>query len=380
LGSALTSAKGYAAPETGEVLARARALCRTLGDPPQTFQVLYGLWNFYFVAGDVPQAYELAEEYLDLLQHDAERTHRVAAHSAVGQTLVMLGQPDSAKDHLERSLSFYRPGEDRALCFIFGEDPALSAASFLPWALWLRGLAAQALARSEEAFERSQALSHPLTVSVAYGFTTGLHYFRREPAVAQKIAEAGIAFCAEHGVPIFAGLMNVVRGWALAEQGLPEEGLEVIHRGIEQWRATGTGLMLPAFGAMQAEVHARWDRFDDGLRALEEAFDRIRLSGEHVWEPELHRLKGMLLLGRSAANEVEAEARFRKAIEVARGQNSKAFELRAAMSLARLLRRQDRSQAARDLLAPVFAEFTEGFDTPDLIEAKALLDETNLSS
>jgi predicted ATPase len=376
LGSALTSARGYAAPETGEVLARARELCRALGDAPQTFQVLYGLWNFYFVAGDLPQAYELAEEYAGLRPHDAERTHRVAAHSALGQTLVMLGRPDSAQDHLERSIGHYRPGEDRALCFIFGEDPAISAVSFLSWALWFRGLAVQALARSEEAFERSRSISHPLTESVAYGFTTGLLYFRREPIVAQKVAEAGIAFCTEHGVPIFIGFMNVVRGWALAEQGHPEEGLDVIRHGIEQWRATGTGLMLPAFGGMQAEVYARWGRLDDGLRALEEALDRIRVSGERLWEPELHRLKGVLLLARSTGNEVEAEARFRKAIEVARGQNSKSLELRAATSLVSLWQGQGRSRDARDLLTPVYERFSEGFDAPDLIEAKALLGET----
>jgi predicted ATPase len=289
---------------------------------------------------------------------------------------MLLGQPDLAQEHLERSIDLYNPVEDRALCFVYGEDPALAGLNFLSWVLWLRGFASQALIRGQEAIDRSLELGHPLTAGFAYAFAAYVHYFRREPIVAQKVAEAGIAFCAERSVPIFPGALKVVRGWALAEQGHPEEGLQAIGHGIEQWQATGTGLLFSGFCCVRAEVYAKWCRFDDGLSALEEAFDRLRSLGERIWEPELHRLKGVLLLAQSTDNEIEDEARFRKAIEVARSQGSKAFELRAATSLARLLQRQGRRQDARDELAPVAAWFTEGFDTPDLIEAKALLDES----
>ena len=146
-----------------------------------------------------------------------------------------------------------------------------------------------------------------------------------------------------------------------------------MHHGFEEWRATGTGLMLPIFYSMLAEGYTRCNKIEEGLKFLDEAFDTVRRTGERVWEPELHRLKGVLLLSQSAKNEIEAEARFRKAIEVARDQSTKSFELRAATSLARLWQGQGKINDARGLLAPVYEWFTEGFDTPDLIEAKELL-------
>ena len=148
-----------------------------------------------------------------------------------------------------------------------------------------------------------------------------------------------------------------------------------MHRALEEWEATGTGIMLPPFYAMLAEGFARCPKIEDGLKSLDDAFDEVRRGGEILWEPELHRLKGVLLLSQSAKNEIEAEARFRKAIEVARNQNSKSFELRAATSLARLWQGQGKIHDARGLLAPVYEWFTEGFDTPDLKDTKMLLDE-----
>jgi predicted ATPase len=212
-----------------------------------------------------------------------------------------------------------------------------------------------------------------LTAGGAYAFVAVLRYLRREPMVAQEIAQAGIDFCTEHAVPVYPAFLTMVRGWALAEHGRPEDGVANMHRGLEEWRATGTGVMLPIFYAMLAEGYAKWNKIEEGLKFLDKAFDRMRTTGECVWEPELHRLKGVLLLSRSAKNEIEAEARFRKAIEVARDQSTKSFELRAATSLARLWQGQGKINDARGLLAPVYEWFTEGFDTPDLIEAKELI-------
>ena len=161
----------------------------------------------------------------------------------------------------------------------------------------------------------------------------------------------------------------------MVEHDFSEEGVTDMHRGLEEWKATGTGLMLPIFYAMLAEGYARWNKIEEGLKFLDDGFDSVRSTGERVWEPELHRLKGVLLLSQSAKNEIEAEARFRKAIEVARNQSAKSFELRAATNLARLWQGQGKNSDARGLLAPVYEWFTEGFETPDLKDAKALLDE-----
>jgi predicted ATPase len=243
----------------------------------------------------------------------------------------------------------------------------------MPWVLWFRGFPEQAEARSHEALDQSQELSHPLTTGFAYALVAVFRYLRREPMVAQEIAQAGIEFCSEHAVPVYPAFATLVRGWALAELDRPEDGVADMHHGFDEWRATGTGLMLPIFYAMLAEGYARWNKIEEGLRFLDDAFDRVRSNGERVWEPELHRLKGVLLLSQSDKSEIEAEARFRKAIEVARDQSAKSFELRVATSLARLWRGQGKINDARDLLVPVYEWFTEGFDTPDLIEAKELL-------
>jgi class 3 adenylate cyclase/predicted ATPase len=375
LGSALTSAKGYSAPETGKALMRARDLCREVGVTPQTFEVLYGVWNFRFVAGQIHDAYEIAEECLNLLQPDGERTRLIAAHSALGQNLVPLGRLESAQDQLEQSIALYDPEKDRTLCFVYGEDPALASLFWMPWVLWFRGYPEQAEIRSHEALAKSRELSHPLTTGFAHALVAVFRYLRREPMAAQEIAQAGINFCREHDVPVYPAFSTLVRGWARAELDRPQEGVADMHGGLDEWRATGTGLMLPIFYAVLAEGYAKWSKIEDGLKFLDKAFDRIRTTGECVWEPELHRLKGALLLFQSGKYEIEAEARFSKAIEVARGQSAKSFELRAATNLARLWQGQGKIEEAKGLLAPVYKWFTEGFETADLKDAKTLLDQ-----
>jgi predicted ATPase len=280
---------------------------------------------------------------------------------------------EAAQDQLEQSIGLYDPEEDRSLCFVYGEDPALASLGWLSWVLWLRGFPQQAETRSHEVLAKSQELSHPLTTGFAYAVVAMFRYLRHEPMVAREIAQAGIDFCREHAIPVYPAFATLIRGWTLAEHDCPEDGVADMHDGIEEWRATGTGLLLPIFYAMLAEGYARWNKIEEGLKFLDDGFDRVRSSGERVWEPELHRLKGVLLLSQSAKNQIEAEAHFSKAIEVARGQSARSFELRAATNLARLWQGQGMIDEAQGLLAPVYEWFTEGFDTPDLIEAKELL-------
>ena len=166
-----------------------------------------------------------------------------------------------------------------------------------------------------------------------------------------------------------------MKGWAVAEQGHPEDGIAEMQRGLEEWRATGTRVFLPHFLALLAQGYAWCGKFEDGLKSLDDGIDALRRIGEKFWESELHRLKGELLLSNSDGNGAEAETCFKQAIKIAQGQNAKSFELRATTGLARLWQGEGKQSEARDLLAPVYGWFTEGFDTPDLIEAKGLLDD-----
>ncbi len=336
LGVALMAAMGYAAPETGKALMRARDLCRVVGDTPQTSEVLYGLWNHTFVTGDCDVARDIAEECLDLVKGDGERSRLLAAHSALGQTLVALGRLDTAQDHLEKSIALYEPEEDRTLCLVYGEDPALTSLGWLTWVLWIRGFPEQALARSRESLGKAQELSHAVTTGLSLCYAAYLRWFAHEPKSAQDLAQAANDFSFEQSLPLFAAWGAVLRGWAVAEQGYPEEGIAEMQRGSDEWRATGAKIYLPLFLAMLAQGYARCGKFEDGLKSLDDAFDALRRTGEKMWDAELHRLKGVLLLSLSDGNGAEAETCFKQAIEIARGQSAKSFELRAATDIARM--------------------------------------------
>jgi predicted ATPase len=197
--------------------------------------------------------------------------------------------------------------------------------------------------------------------------------YRAVPAVHEH-AEAAVALATEHGFPLWAALGTSYRGWALAMQGQGEEGLAQVHQGIAAWRATGATLAVPSLCTLLAEVLAHQGHPEDGLQALAEAHTLVEQHEERYVEAEVHRLRGVLLLQQMVAQQTEAETYFHQALDVARRQEAKSLELRAAMSLSRLWQQQDKRAEARSLLAPVYSWFTEGFDTADLQEAKALLE------
>ena len=375
LASALTAAKGHAAAETGTALMRARELCREVGDAPQMFEVLYGVWNYVFVGGDLHAALELAEEGFELVRHEGKRTRLMAAHCMLGQTLFLLGRFDRAQDHLEKSIALYAPEQDRSLGLVYGEHPGIVSLSFLPWVLWYKGFPEQAIAQSREPFDEAEEASHALSIGIVFLSAVIFRWLRREPKETQEFAQTMIEYAAEQTLPWVAACGTVFSGWAMAEQGRPEEGVARARRGVAASRATGARQLTPLFLALLAEGQQRCGNFEEGLNVLDEAFDAIRRGGEEAWQSELHRLRGACLLSISPDNAPEAETAFRRAIEVAKGQNARSLELRAAIGLARLWQDQGKTDEARELLAPVYDWFTEGFDTADLKEAKALLDE-----
>jgi len=240
--------------------------------------------------------------------------------------------------------------------------------------LWLLGYPDQALQQSHKALTMAQELAHPFSLTYALGFAALGHQFRREGQATQVRAEASRALAGEQGFAFFLAFGTVLRGWALAEQGQSDAGMLQMREGMAACRTTGAEADRPYFLALVAEAYGRGRRYDEGLAMLEEALALVDQSEERYWEAEIHRLKGELLLARSAENQVEAEACLHKALDVARRQGAKSLELRAAMSLSRLWQRQGKRAEARQILAQVYGWFTEGFDTPDLQEARALLD------
>jgi TOMM system kinase/cyclase fusion protein len=373
LGVPLIATKGYWDPEVERAYAHARQLCQQLGETPQLFPVLRGLWNCHLLRAELHKAYELGEQLLTLAQRLQDPALLIEAHRALGTTLVQLGEFAAARVDLQEGMALYDPQQHRALAFLYGADPGVICRIYAAFALWQLGYPDQALETMHEALTLAQELSHPFSLTFTLTCAAELHEFRREGQDAQECAEAAITLSTEQRIVQWLTYATILRGWSLAEQGREAEGITQMHQGLSAWQAMGAKLAQPYFRALLAEAYRKIGQATEGLRLLVEALAAADNSGERWREAELHRLKGELLLALSAEKHAEAETCFRQALEVARRQEAKSLELRAAMSLSRLWQQQGKRVAARELLAPVYGWFTEGFDTADLQEAKALL-------
>jgi len=389
LGPALIATKGFAAPEVEKAYARARELCQQVGETPQLFPVLFGLWGFYEMRADLQTARELGKQLLDLAQHQHDPALLLQGHRALGDTLFWLGEFVPARAHLEQGMALYDPQQHRSHAFRYGQDPGMGCRGYAAWVLWMLGYPDQALKRSHEALTLARELSHPFTLAFALHFGAHLHQLRREWQVVQERAKALMALSVEQGFALWAARGTLWQGWALAAQGQVEEGIAQIRQGLAAERTTGTELRRQYWLALLAEACGQMDQIEEGLTALSEALAMVQKNGERFWEAELYRLKGQLLLGvRDQRSEIgdhflsavsdtlhsSPEECFRQAVDIARRQNAKSLELRATLSLSRLLQKEGRSEEARGNLSEIYNWFTEGFDTPDLQEAKALLD------
>jgi len=374
LAVSLMATHGYAAPEVERVYTRARALCGQVGETPQLFPVLHGLWRYYMVRAEYQTARQLVEQFLSLAQRTHDPTLLVEPHRALGTTLFWLGELTAARSHLTQAVALYHPHQRRAHTVLYGQDPAVAALAHAALALWCLGYPAQALQTSHEALTRAQEPAHPFTLAYALCFAGEIHQLRREVQAAQERAEAEMALCTEQGFAFYLARTMILRGWALAKQGQWEEGIEQMQQGLIAFRGTGAEQVRPYGLGLLAETYKDAGQPEEGLAVLAEALAVIQRTGERIYEAELYRLQGELRLRIARDNPAEAETSFRQALDIARQQQAKSLELRAAMSLARLWQQQGKRQEAHDLLAPVYGWFTEGFDTADLQEAKALLD------
>jgi class 3 adenylate cyclase/predicted ATPase len=375
LGGSLLAVKGYAATEVRETYTYARQLCQHLADPSQLFPVLRGLWNYYLARADYQTAHALGEQLLTLAQQSQDAAMRVAAHRALGTTLQYLGAVAEAHTHFTQGIALYAPQRHRASVFRYGEDAGVLCHSYAARTLWSLGYPDQGLAQSQHAVTRAQQSAHPLSLSFVLSFAAVFHQLCREMPAAQEYAESAISLATEQGFPLWVAYSAILRGWALAHQGRAQEGIAQSEQGLQAQRATGSKQNRSYFPALLAEAYGIIGKPEAGLTVLTEALALVDETGEHWYEPELYRLKGVLLLQQSSDHQAEAESCFAQAIAIAHNQQTKSWELRASTSLARLWQQQGNRQEAHDLLAPVYGWFTEGFDTADLRDAKALLNE-----
>jgi predicted ATPase len=346
-----------------------------VGETPQLFQALWGLWYFYLVRAEFQTARELGEQLLDLAQRVLAPGLLLLAHRVLGQTLTFLGEFSAAQVHLERAMTLHDPEQHRSLASLYGQDPGVICRSWEALALWCLGYPDQALRRSREALTQAQELAHPFSLAYAICFAGMFCQLRREVQTAQERATAEIALCTEQGFALYLSRGTILRGWTMAEQGHGAEGLAQMRQGLAAYQATGAEVFRPYYLAFLAEAHGNVGQAEEGLTLLAEALASVHKTGERIYEAELFRLKGELLLAVSTDCDAEAEACFHQALSVARRQQAKALELRAAMSLSQFWQRRGQRTAAQELLAEIYDWFTEGLDTADLQEAKGLLAE-----
>ena len=345
------------------------------GGHAQLFPVLRGLFLFYLNCGQRQTAQDLAEQLLRQAERQPEVAPRMLGHYLLGQALFSRGALGDAVRHFEQAIAAYNLQEHRQLAHVYGIDLGVITRSLGALVLWLFGYPDRALAQSQEAWTLAQEVAHPLSQVLAQVWLACLHQFRQEAQAAHDWAADSIALAAQQGFsPLYVAWATVPQGWALTRQEQWVAGMAKLREGSEAALTTGSELWHPYFLALRAEATGAAGQPEDGQRLLAEAQGVMARTDERFYEAELSRLTGMLHLAHSPAAQAEAEAHMRHALEVARQQEAKSLELRAAVSLARLWQQQDRRDDARELLAPIYSWFTEGFDTADLQEAKALLE------
>ena len=380
LGVPVTAMRGYAHPDVELVYTRARILGEQLGETTQLFPVLYGRWRMAGIRGQLHAAQTLGDQLMELGQSTQNPDLLLEAFRAVGCTAFHLGELVTARTLLEQGLALYDRQQHAAHAFLYGHDPAVTCLGYLAHTLWLLGYPDQAQERRRQVLHLAEELSHPLSLCHALVFGAAiLHQLRREAPQVQELAQRGLDLATEHTFPLWINSGMSLFGWALAEQGQAAAGIAHMHQATAGWQATGAGTGIPHFLALLAEAYRHTGQVETALTVLTDALAVVEQTGERWYEAELHRLHGELrwLAG---ADQAEVERLFQRALTVAQQQQAKSLELRTTVSLCRLWQAQGKGAAAHALLADIYGWFTEGFDTPDLQEARALLEALSLST
>jgi len=387
LGVPLIATEGYAAPDVGNLYLKARELCKELGGTADVSEALWGLRTFYTLRAEFATAREIAEEFLRLAERLSYPGLAMRGHWAMEIIFMHLGEFTLALKHYEKALSLYDPQDHLDDALLYVQNPGVAMRCFAAWSLWFLGQPDQASKRIREAVNLARELSEPHGLAQALFFAAVLHQLRREERKAQEDAEAAMAVAREHGLALYQAMSTATRGWALILQERQEEGIAQMGEGLAAHRLTGAEVILPHFLALLVEAFAKTGQVHEGLRVLDEALAVVHRNGERYYLAELYRIKGELLLLQARDRDeagtpevAQAEECLHESIKIARQQKAKSWELRAAMSLTRLYQNRNKHAEARGLLEPIYSEFSEGFETRDLKEARALLDELPKSS
>ena len=402
LGTALIATKGYASPEVEVAYTRARELLETLEKREEAsladssdvlldrikglrFPVLFGLWLSHLVRGRLRSARELGEACFAIAKQAENPAFEVEAHRALGATLYYLSEFNTALGHLETGIERYQPQHHPVPAFLhYVAEPGMTLLAYSSPLLWCIGYPTQAEERINRAAIIGKDTNHPFSEAVSLHFKTVLYQYRGEAAEVNTSATQMLQICQAHGFSAWEAAATVLKGWALAAQNSPEEGIVMIREGIDAWKEARGELLMPLFLALLAQAYQRAEEHSLALQTLDAALQVITRTGERTYAAELARQQGELCLILAQKTEgvdsentrstaAQAETYFQEALAIARQQDAKSWELRAALSLSKLWHAQNRGEDAYNLLKPIYAWFSEGFDTKDLIRAKNLL-------
>ena len=378
----LLNVKGYAAPETRAAVERARLLieqAEALGEPPEDplllFSVLFGFWIMNFTAFNGDAVLELAVQFLALAEKQGATAPLLIAHHVMGNSLTPTGDLAQGRAHFDRALALFDPVAHRALGAHFAIDVGCSTLFFRSWALWMLGYPDAARAGTERVLEEAREIGEAITLMFALNFTSLIETLCGNSVAVNALGSQLVALADEKDSAYWQAWGMILQGCVSALTGKAAEAIQMLTSGVAAYRSCGTTVFMPWVLSILARVHADLGQFDDGWRWIGEAITVVEATKERWWEAEVNRVAGEIALMSPQPEAAKAEAYFERALVVARKQQAKSWELRVAMSMARLWRDQGKPQQARELLAPVYGWFTEGFDTRDLKEAKALLEE-----
>jgi predicted ATPase len=374
--------KGPAAPETKTAAERARLLieqAKALGEPPEDprllFSVLYVFWAANLVSFNGDALRELAAQFLALAENQAATGPRLVGHRIMGASLLHTGDISEGRAHYDQALALYDPAEHRPLATLFGHDARVAILSHRSIGLWSLGYPEAALADADRALKYAREIGHAATLMFALTIPLFTHVQCGRYATANLQSDEVVALGDKKDTLFWKaqGMMN--QGCVSVLTGKASDAVQTINAGITAYRSTGASLFMPLWLSYLAKAYAELGQFDDARRSIGEALTAVDTTKERWFKAELHRIAGEIALKSPKRDAAKVEGCFDRALAVARQQQAKSWELRASMSLARLWRSQGKVQQARELLAPVYGWFTEGFDTRDLKEAKALLEE-----
>ena len=374
--------KGYSAPEAKAAVEQARLLieqAEALGEPPEDplllFSVLYGIWVAKAFAFNGDDCRAVATRFLALAEEQGETAPLTLGHRLMGASLLFTGDFLESRAQLDRALALYDPAAHRALAARFGQDAGVTILGFRSWGMWCLGYPEAALGDAKQAAGDAREIGHAGALMVALGTGIWPHTFCGNYATASSLVDELVTLADEKSAVLWKVWGLLLRGWLFSLTGKTTDAVETITSALTAQRSTGAVSFIAPRLSDLARAYALLGQFEDAWRCIDDAMVAIETTKDKWWEAEVHRVAGEIALKSREPDAAKAEAYFERALVVSRQQQAKSWELRASMSLARLWRSQGKPQQARELLAPVYGWFTEGFDTLDLREAKALLDE-----